>query len=69
VRRRMTRDQCRISFGVEAVGLLVHREEGECALIVNPVETFEAGNLRRRDLGNLRFVNVERGDTRRDWPL
>ena len=54
-----------LDLAVPHVGLLVHREEARRVVVADPVERREALALGAGDLGNLRFVRVERGQALR----
>src|SRR5580658_8073587 len=64
--RVMAPDQPRNGLRMIGVGITMGGEKFNARAIGNPVEAVETVNLGGRDLGHLRFVNVERGESRSD---
>ena len=62
----MILDQPRTRAGVPNVSLFVHLEEAERTILRDPVKTLEPIDLGVRDRGNLRLVDVQRGESRFD---
>src|ERR1700730_12675191 len=60
----MPLDQLSNHLGMIQIGIAMNGKELDAAIFFPPVETTKAVNFRDGDIGNLRFINIERSESR-----